>query len=401
MIVFAGGDIVLPDRVIEQGSLLVEDGRIAAIDPRPSIQPAGARIVDVVGTYLVPGFIDVHVHGVGGFDTLDGAGAVAAIAAQLPRYGVTAFCPTTVACDPHTLGRFLTEVGECREARAAGAARVLPAHLESNFINPDYSGAQPIRCLRSPGSALEAPSLAAPGSAFSTNDILDTIAGSRANVGIVTLAPELPGGIGLVRSLVTAGHRVSLGHSGADFDTAVAAIEAGARHATHLFNRMTPMTHRAPGLPGAVLARAEVAAELICDGYHVHRAMCELALAAKGTHGIIAITDGTAGAGLAVGSTARLGGRTIRVTDRAAVLEDGTLAGSTLTMDRVFRNVVRTFQRTVVDAATVCSTTPARALALTALGTIAAGHVADLVFLDRAFAVVGTMIAGEFAYRRD
>ncbi len=397
MIVLAGGDIVLPDRVIEKGAVLVDGGRIAAIDHRPSIQPAGARIVDVSGAYVVPGFIDVHVHGVGGFDTLDGVGAVAAIARQLPRYGVTAFCPTTIACDHVTLAAFLGEVGQCRQGRADGAARVLPAHLESNFINPDYCGAQPIRCLRSPiGAAFDAAS-----ADFSARDVLDTIAASRASVGIVTLAPELPGGIDLVRSLVAAGHRVSLGHSGADFDTAVAAIEAGAKHATHLFNRMTPMTHRAPGLPGAVLAREEVVAELICDGHHVHPAMCEVALAAKGTRGIMAITDGTAGAGLAVGATARLGGRTIRVTEAAAVLEDGTLAGSTLTMDRAFRNVVEGFRRTVVDAAHVCSTTPARELALEGLGAIAAGNSADLVVLDRAFAVVSTLIAGEFAYRRD
>ena len=397
MIVLAGGDIVLPDRVIEKGSVLVADGRIAAIDQRPSIQPAGARIVEATGTYVVPGFIDVHVHGVGGFDTLDGPGAVAAIAAQLPRYGVTAFCPTTVACSQQILATFLAEVAECRDARAAGAARVLPAHLESNFINPAYCGAQPVSCLRSP---VRTPPGAA-GSDFSAGDVLDTIAASRASVGIVTLAPELPGGIELVRSLVAAGHRVSLGHSGADFDTAVAAIEAGARHATHLFNRMTPMTHRAPGLPGAVLAREEVVAELICDGHHVHPAMCELVLAAKGTRGIMAITDGTAGAGLPVGATAHLGGRTIRVTESAAVLEDGTLAGSTLTMDRAFRNVVRSFHRAVIDAAQICSTTPARALALDGLGAIATGNAADLVVLDRSFAVVSTVIAGEFAYSRD
>ena len=219
-------------------------------------------------------------------------------------------------------------------------------------------------------------------------------------MGIVTLAPELPGGIDLVRDLVAAGHHVSLGHSGADFDTAIAAIEAGARRATHLFNRMPPVTHRAPGLAGAVLAREDVAAELICDGYHVHPGMSRIAIAAKGTRGIMAITDGTAGAGLPAGATARLGGRTIRVRDPGAELEDGTLAGSTLTMDRAFRNVVMKFQRTIVDAATVCSTTPARELGLAGLGLIAAGALADLVVLDRAFHVVHTLIAGDVVFSR-
>ena len=226
-------------------------------------------------------------------------------------------------------------------------------------------------------------------------DILDAIAASRPDVGIVTLAPELPGGIDLVASLVAAGHRVSLGHSGADFDTAIAAIEAGARHATHLFNRMTPIAHRAPGLAGAVLAREDVAAELICDGYHVHPAMCRLAMAAKGAHGVMAITDGTGASGLPVGSVARLGGQRIESRGEAAFLETGTLAGSTLTMDRAFRHIVTRFGGSIVEAATMCSTTPARELGLTGFGVIAVGAIADLVVLDRGFRVVRTFIGGE------
>jgi len=396
MILLAGGDIVLPDRIMSSGSLLIDGDRIVAIDDRAAIRPAGAEVLDVAGTSIVPGFIDVHVHGVNGLDTLDGNGAVAAIAERLPRYGVTAFCPTTVACDHRTLAAFLTEVEQCRRAPAPRAARVLPAHLESNFINPEYRGAQPAACLRSPRAAVPADD-----SVFSASDILAAIAAARREVGIVTVAPELPGGIELVRDLATAGHRVSLGHSGADFDTAVAAIEAGARHATHLFNRMTPMTHRAPGLPGAVLSREEVAVELICDTHHVHPAMCKVALTAKGPGGVMAITDATAGAGLPVGATARLGGRTIRVTEFAATLDDGTVAGSTLTMDRAFRNVVNTFQRSLVDAATVCSTTPARALGLDGLGAIEQGSIADLVVVDRSFNVLHTMIGGRLAYRRE
>jgi N-acetylglucosamine-6-phosphate deacetylase len=396
MIVFAGGDIVLPERVIPGGSVLIEAGRIVAIDHRSDVEPAGAHIVDVRGSFVVPGLIDVHVHGVSGIDSLDGDGAVAAIAARLPRYGVTAFCPTTVACDPAALAIFLTDVARCRSTLSPNAARVLPAHLESNFINPDYRGAQPLACLRSPAATSNPPNPPD----FSATDVITAIAAARSEVGIVTLAPEIPGGISLVRDLVAAGHRVSLGHSGADFDTAIAAIEAGARHATHLFNRMTSMTHRAPGLPGAVLAREEVAAELICDGHHVHPALCQVAIGAKGTRGIMAITDGTAGSGLAVGATARLGGRTIRVTNAAAELEDGTLAGSTLTMDAAFRQVVTGLRRTVVDAANVCSTTPARELKLDGLGAIAEGNIADIVVLDRSFVVNHTMIAGELVYSR-
>ena len=386
MIVVSGGDLILPGRVISAGSLVIDAGRIVAVESR-RIDTEGATVVDASDCFVAPGFIDVHVHGLHGHDTLDGEGAVARIAALLPRYGVTAFCPTTVACAPDDLRGVLHQVRQARVSPLTGSARVLPAHLESNFINPEYNGAQPAECLRTVADDL--------GDGFySGRDVLDVIAACRPDVGIVTMAPELPGGLDLVRTLTTAGHRVALGHSGADYDTAIAAIEAGARHATHLFNRMTPMSHRAPGLPGAVLAREDVTVELICDGYHVHPSMCRVAVAAKGPEGVMAITDATAGAGLPSGSVARLGGRTIQVRAQAAFLEDGTLAGSTLTMDRAFRNVVNDVGGSLVDAAMLCSTSPARALGLSGFGVLAEGCAADLTILDRAFRVVRTLIAG-------
>jgi N-acetylglucosamine-6-phosphate deacetylase len=387
MIVLAGGDVVLPDRILTQASLIIDKGRIAAID-RTRGAPAGAAVVNVQESYVVPGFVDVHVHGIEGHDTLDGAGSIAAVALRLPRYGVTAFCPTTVACGPDELATALDQIAAARVTGPRGAARVLPAHFESNFINPEYKGAQPSACLRLPNGERR-------GGQFSGREILDVLESRAADVGIVTLAPEVAGALELIPRLVRGGHRVSLGHSGADFDQAVAAIDAGARHATHLFNRMTPITHRAPGLAGAVLSHEDVRVELICDGYHVHPAISRLAIAAKGVEGVMAITDGTAGAGLPPGAMTRLGGRPIRVSDRAALLEDGTLAGSTLTMDRAFRNIVTMFRSSITEAAILCSTTPARALGLTGFGVIAEGNVADLVVLDRAFRVSRTFIEGE------
>ena len=409
MIVLAGGDLVLPDRILTSASLIVDGTRIAAIEPMAHASPAGATLVDASDCYVVPGFIDVHVHGVEGHDTLDGGDAVAEIAARLPKYGVTAFCPTTVACAPAELRGVLGQVKAARVQRRPGSARVLPAHLESNFINPEYSGAQPADCLRSPVGSVGRVPRSGPGDhvprsgpaegEFTADDILQVIRAARPDVGIVTLAPELPGGIELVRALATAGHVVSIGHTGANFDEAIAAIESGATHATHLFNRMTPIAHRAPGVVGALLSRQDVAAELICDGFHVHPAMCRLAITAKGVDGVMAITDGTGGSGLAVGSAARLGGRRIRVADEAALLDDGTLAGSTLTMDRAFRTIVSKFECSIVEAATLCSMTPARQLGLAGFGFLAEGGVADLVVLDRGFRVVRTFIDGAEVYR--
>jgi N-acetylglucosamine-6-phosphate deacetylase len=342
----------------------------------------------------------VHVHGVDGVDALDEGDAVLGLAARLPRHGVTAFCPTTVACAPGALGRLLAQVRSARQTPPERSARVLPAHLESNFINPDYRGAQPAACLRSPRAALEGGRRDGASQDFDGSQILREIERARPDVGIVTLAPELEGGIDLVRRLVESGHRVSLGHSGATFEEALDAIAAGACQATHLFNRMPPLAHRAPGLVGAVLQDEAVAAELICDGFHVHPALVRTAIAAKQPSRIMAITDGTAGSGLSPGATALLGGQTIIAGESAAYLADGTLAGSILTMAKAFQKLLE-MGVPIIDATVMCSTTPARELGLVGHGVLAAGAVADVVVLDARFAVVQTYVGGQLAFSRN
>jgi N-acetylglucosamine-6-phosphate deacetylase len=401
MIVLSGAHLVLPDRILSPGTLEIEGSTIVGVR-------AGAAGRRLDGHYIVPGFVDVHAHGVEGVDSLDGDGAIAAIAGRLPRYGVTAFCPTTVACAPGALRAVLDQVRACAAAPPRGA-RVLPAHLESNFVNPAYRGAQPAHCLRSPRAALD-DAAASGGQArqaphddagFEGGDILREIDRASAQVGIVTLAPELAGGLDLVRWLAERGFRVSLGHSAATYEEGLAAIAAGARHATHLFNRMSPLDRRAPGLPGAILQADEVAAELICDGIHVHPAMLRMAIAAKRPSRVVAITDATAASGLPPGGRALLGGQPITVGRTAATLDDGTLAGSLFTMDRVFRLLVETVGLTLVDAATVCSTTPAREMGLRDRGVLAAGSVADLVVLDAECVVGQTYIEGQPVYSRN
>ena len=204
--------------------------------------------------------------------------------------------------------------------------------------------------------------------AFDGAEILDEIDRAAPDVGIVTVAPELDGALDLIAWLAARGHRVSLGHSGATYEQALEAIAAGARHATHLFNRMPRLEHRAPGLVGAILQTDEVAAELICDGVHVHPALIRTAVAAKRPGKVLAITDGTAAAGLAEGGQAALGGRPITVRESAAYLPDGTLAGSILTMDAAFRTLVNRVGVSLVDAVTMSATTPARELGLVGHG---------------------------------
>ena len=393
MIVLSGGDVVLPARLAGPSTLVIDNGRIVDIVSGPREAGREEIRVDVSGHIVAPGFVDVHVHGVEGYDTLSQPDAIEQMALRLPRYGVTAFCPTTVACAPRELRDALAAVGRARAAPPRGA-RVLPAHLESNFINPAYAGAQPINCLRLP----RAKGPAAGG--FTGAEILDEIARARPDVGIVTLAPELEGALDLIASLTKHGHRVSIGHTGATYDEARAGIEAGARQATHLFNRMTPLTHRSPGVVGAVLETDAVAAEIISDGVHVHPAAMRAAIAAKGPARIMAITDGTAGSGLPPGSRATLGGRPITVTDTAR-LDDGTLAGSVLTMDRAFARLVTLGGLSPVEAAAMTATTPARELGLHGHGVIATGAVADLVVMDSTFNVVQTWVGGELAWSRN
>jgi N-acetylglucosamine-6-phosphate deacetylase len=400
MIVLSGATLVLPDRLLSPGTLVIDEGRIAEIRSDSPSSGHSSSYFAFHGHYIVPGFVDVHVHGVEGVDSLDpGGDAIASIAAALPRYGVTAFCPTTVACAPDELRGVLEQVRRARAIPQTRSARVLPAHLESNFVNPEYRGAQPAACLRSPRAALDG--AGKENTDFTGAEILAEIERAAPDVGIVTLASELDGGLELIRWLTSRGHRVSLGHSAATFEQAIAAIAAGARQATHLFNRMLPLAHREPGLAGAVLQTDEVAAELICDAAHVHPGMVRAAIAAKQPSRVMAITDATAVAGLPRGALAALGGRPIVAGDTSALLPDGTVAGSLATMDRVFQMLAGAGGQSLVNAAVLCSTTPARELGLVGYGILSPDASADLAVLDANLSVVQTYIGGHLVYARN
>jgi N-acetylglucosamine-6-phosphate deacetylase len=210
-VILSGAGIVLPDRLLPSGSLVIEGAHIVDISEGPRAGSAGPgkggsdTHVDLTGHLIVPGFIDVHIHGVEGHDGLAAAGGVAEMSRRLPRYGVTGFCPTTIACGPDQLAMLLSAIREAQRAAVPGASRVLKAHLESNFINPDYRGAQPLDCIRRPPPSGGVEDLEATvEDGFSGADIMAVIEAFRAEVGIVTLAPEMPGGIEFTRALVAA-----------------------------------------------------------------------------------------------------------------------------------------------------------------------------------------------------
>jgi N-acetylglucosamine-6-phosphate deacetylase len=394
MLIFDGASLVLPDRILSPGRLVIDGDRIVDIGP-------GADAGPMAGLWIVPGFIDVHVHGVLGHDVQGSPEGVVSVAAHLPRFGCTSFTPTTFACPPVTLSMVAQAITKAMEERPPEAARVLPAHLESNFMAPDYRGAQPLAALCLPPGAPA--DMAAPGTAadFTGEDIVAIIAAHREVIGTLTLAPELPDALTLVRDLVGRGHAVSLGHSGATLEEAQAGIEAGARRATHLFNRMPPLTHRAPGLVGAVLDDERVVVELVCDGYHVHPVVMRAAIRATRPERVMAITDGLAGAGLAEGARFEIDGRALTVRAQACFLDDGTLAGSRLTMDRVFANLVEMVGLTPLEAAMMTASVQARTLGLADRGRIAEGLLADLVVLDHAWCVRQTLIGGALVYAND
>lgn len=409
MLILADAEVVLPDRVLKPGAVLMAGDRIAAVEEGRPSQPE-ARVVSLAGRRILPGFVDVHVHGLLGDDVLDGPDALARMASAMPRFGVTAFCPTAVACTPARLRRLLDAVGAAR-ARPPSGARVLPAHLESGFIHADYRGAQPASCLRLPpalgsghsrkGRQSSGRGQEATGAAFEAEDILVEIERAAPAVAVVTLAPELPGSLPLIAWLRERHIRTSLGHSSASFEEGLAAIEAGARRATHLFNCMPRLHHRAPGLAGAVLQSADVAVEIIGDGHHLHPAVIRLVVETKQPSGTMAVTDGTAGSGLPPGTRARLGEQPVTVGPRVATLDDGTLAGSTTTMDRVFGLLHNEVGLSVVDAAWLCATTPARRLGHDDVGAIAPGQRADLTVLGQDGRVERTYVDGRLVFSID
>jgi N-acetylglucosamine-6-phosphate deacetylase len=358
-------------------SLLVEGEVITWVGSgRPPVR-ADEEIVAGPDELISPGFIDLQVNGFAGHDAAVGADAVAAISDSLPPTGVTAFLPTIIS-EPVAVGAaFAAAVGAAAEAPGA---RVLGAHIEGPFLNPSFRGAH----LRS--------NLADP-----TPENVDVVQAARPR--LVTLAPELPGGLSAIERLHRAGIVVAAGHTGADFDQGRKAIAAGVRFATHVYNAMPPVHHRRPGIALALLLDPRVTTGLIADGEHVHPSVCEQLVRVKGTARIALTTDQTSAAGAPPGAYA-LSGRAVHSDGRVVRLEDGTLAGSAATMPDLVRLMARLPGFTPARAVGLASTTPARVLGERRLGRLSEGACADIVVLDGDLRPRLTMIRGVVKFRR-
>ncbi len=371
------GRLVLPDSIVA-GRLVVEGDRIAAVEPDGASLPGSAAPVGSrsVGSVIVPGFIDIHVHGWGGHDAMDGPAALSGMARALARRGVTAFLPTAVTAPIATLQRFAADVRGWRPVAPPVGAQPLGLNLEGPFLNPERKGAHRPEHLRHPVDVSEA-------------DLEPLRDGLR----VITVAPELPGALELITGLAADGVVVSLGHSAASFAEARAGYAAGARSTTHLFNAMTGIGHREPGLALAALLDDAVWTELIADGHHVDVALWPLITRMKPRDRLVLVSDALSVAGTSV-SSGSLGGLDILVQGDRVTLADGTtLAGSVLALDTAVRNLAAAGS-TLVDAVVAASTAPADLLGETDRGRLTVGARADLVELDEELAVRRVMIGG-------
>lgn len=320
---------------------------------------------------ILPGFIDVHVHGGGGRDTMEGGDAARAIARLHVRHGTTSLLATTMTAPMDEIRAALAALGPvCRE-REPQAARVLGVHLEGPYINPGKLGAQPDFARAAQLAEVQALQALAP-------------------IRLITLAPELPGNLDLTEQLRAAGFQVQIGHTLGTYEDGVEALQRGAGGFTHLFNAMTGLHHREPGMVGAALAHARYA-EIIPDLLHVHEGAVRVAL--RSIPCLFCVTDSTAAAGMPDGEYS-LGRHRVTKCMGGVRLPDGTLAGSTLTMDQALRNLVG-MGLEVADASRRVSTHAADYLGLSDRGRLAVGAWADFVMLDRDLQVQGVVVEGD------
>lgn len=385
--IFAG-TIYTPSEEIRDGVILVEGHRIARVGPRDQVKvPAGAAAIDYQDRTVVPGFIDIHIHGAVGHDLMEATPeAVSAIGKYLARHGTTSYAATTVAASlERTLNaaKSLGEIIKTSNVARVGSDKVTGAqpvgiHLEGPFLNVKRRGAHPASQIQKPSTQL-------------LEKMLEAAGGTAC---ILTLAPELEGALEVLEFARSRGLQVGIGHSNATYEEAKSAIDAGATHAVHCFNAMRPFMHRDAGIIGAVLTDDRVSAELICDGIHVEPAAIRLLVRAKGIGRVILVSDSLSGAGMPDGNY-RLGNFTVHVAGGVCRTVEGNLAGSTIMLDAALRNLSAYTGLSYRECLPCVTTNPARTLGLeNQKGMIAPRADADLAVLDQQFYVTQTYVRG-------
>ncbi|KOP69162.1 N-acetylglucosamine-6-phosphate deacetylase [Bacillus sp. FJAT-18019] len=367
---------------IENGSILIENGRITAIYQDTPTFPKGIKIVDGGGKLLIPGMVDVHIHGANGYDMMDGTTrSIQEVSKACAATGCTSFLATSVTSELEALLLMIDNVKQVMGDEEG--ALIAGIHAEGPYLNLKRKGMQNEAFLRHPDRA--------------EMEVILERAGSALRM--VTIAPELPGGMEMVSFLHGEGIVVAVAHSDATYEEAKEAFRLGASHITHCFNGMRPIHHRDPGVVVAAFEEPKVSLQAIVDNVHLHPAIVRMMFRMKGPEGIVLITDALQAMGLGDGEY-EFGGHQVKVQDGIAKLHDGTLASSTVTMNEALRNTVE-LGIPLLDAVRMASTTPAGVLGLASKGRIAPGMDADVVLLDHDFQVEWTMIGGSVVYRKE
>ncbi|MFD1675765.1 N-acetylglucosamine-6-phosphate deacetylase [Alicyclobacillus fodiniaquatilis] len=383
--VIRGARVVTPYGVIEDGWVKVENGVVSAVAQSAEALAVADEVIDANGAWLVPGFIDIHVHGGNGADVMDGqASSIRTIGQFHAKHGTTSWLPTTLTAPVDHLAKSIASVDTVRNEGYLGAT-ILGLHLEGPFIDMERRGAQ------NPDYVLE-PNL----------DVMKRLANVAPGlIRKVTIAPERPDALRVIRWLSENGIISSMGHTNATMAEIQAGVEAGATHATHLFNGMRGLHHREGGAVGGCLLSDAVVCELIADGHHVQPEVMKLVVKTKGPGKVVLITDAMTAAGQPDGHY-RLGGLDVTVTDGVALLTEGhNLAGSTLTMNNAVKTMVSRVGVDMLAAVQMASDTPARELGVSdRKGGIEVGKDADLVLLDESLQVMRTIIGGNTVYAR-
>lgn len=365
---------------IETGSLLIENGRIKEINP---LYYSGEDILDANGQYVSPGFIDVHIHGAGGCDTMDGTiESINTISKTIVRHGTTAFTPTTMTVSIEDIRKSLAAIKDVKDTGSQGA-QILGVHLEGPFISPNAIGAQNPNYILSP-------------SISNYNEIVQDY---EDIITSITLAPEVDGAKELIKYLSSRGIVCSLGHSKATYEEAIEAIECGACHTTHLFNAMSPLTHRNPGIVGATFD-SNITTETISDGVHISYPVLRITYKQKGSDNVLLVSDSMMACCMPNGNY-ELGGQNVTVTNGEARLKNGALAGSVLTLDKAVRNVYKNSTLPLYEIIKMASYNGAKHCKVhDHKGQIKEGYDADLILFDNDININKVFVLGKEVYSK-